>query len=145
MLKPLRSERRRTLLRSSFCALAGAMLIAPLALPPALPAQAGDDPPSTAASAIDLGPPAEPKIRIARDPFVPEVAAGSTDGGVQSSGGVVVEAVALGSSPRALVQTGSTSRIVGAGDALAGSKITSIDARGITLDSGDVLMLAVPR
>jgi len=78
---------------------------------------------------------------------VPEVASESADVGrsMGESGGIVVEAVALGSSPRALVQGGSASRIVGVGDALGDSTVASIDARGVTLQSGETLTLTVPR
>jgi hypothetical protein len=145
MLKPLRSERRRTLLRSSLFALAGAVLIAPLAFPPALPAQAGDEAPTSLAESADVRETSEPAVVIARDPFIPEVASGTSDNSGPNASGMVVQAVALGTSPRALVLAGSTSRIVGVGDALAGSKVSAIDAHGITLESGDTMTLAVPR
>ena len=46
MLKPLRTERRRTLLRGSSFALTGALLLTPLALPPAEPARAAAQTPA---------------------------------------------------------------------------------------------------
>lgn len=145
MLKPLRSDRRRTLLRSALCALAGSLLIVPLAFPPAFPAQAGDDVPVAAAPPPDVDATPEPKIVIARDPFVPEVASGTADVPGVTAGGIVVQAIALGASPRALVLVGSNSRIVGVGDPLGGSKVSAIDAHGLTLESGDAMALAVPR
>ena len=146
MLKPLRTNRRRTLLRYSLFAAAGALLLTPLALPPAEPAQAG----ATATRGPQVAEPVEspePKLIIARDPFVPDAAvqsadAAATDGG---DGGIVVEAIALGDSPRALVQAGGVSRIVRPGDTIGDSTIRAIDRRGLVLDGGETLPLAVPR
>jgi hypothetical protein len=145
MLKPLRTNRRRTLLRFSLCAAAGALLLTPLALPPAEPAQAGAPATHGTQAPVPVDSP-EPKLVIARDPFVPDAAvqsadAASTDGG---DGGIVVEAIALGDSPRALVQAGGVSRIVRPGDTIGDSTIRAIDRRGLILDGGETLPLAVP-
>jgi hypothetical protein len=147
MLKPLRTDRRRTLLRGSLFALAGGLLLTPFALPPAEPAQAGAiaAPP---ANAPQLAESPEPKLVIARDPFVPDAAvrsagAASMDAGDGAS--IVVEAIALGDSPRALVQSGGTSRIVRAGDTVGDSTVRAIEERGLVLESGETLPLAVPR
>ena len=51
--------------------------------------------------------------------------------------GIVVEAIALGDSPRALVQSGGTSRIVRAGDTVGDSIVRAIEERGLVLDSGE--------
>jgi hypothetical protein len=146
MLKPLRTNRRRTLLRYSCFAAAGALLLTPLALPPAEPAQAG----TTAAHAPQASEPVEspePKLVIARDPFVPDAGVQSADAVTADGGdgGIVVEAIALGDSPRALVQSGGVSRIVRPGDIVGGSTIRAIDRRGLILDGGETFPLAVPR
>jgi hypothetical protein len=147
MLKPLRTERRRTLLRGSLFALGGALLLMPLALPPAEPASAAavaPFPPS--ASPAPESP--EPNLVVARDPFVPDAAVRSADASSGESGegaGIVVEAVALGDSPRALVRSEGTSRIVRIGDALGDSSVHSIGEQGLVLESGETLPLAVPR
>ena len=145
MFKPLRTNRRRALLRYSLFATAGALLLTPLALPPAEPAQAGATAAHGALAPQPMESP-EPKLVIARDPFVPDAVVqsadtASTDGG----GGIVVEAIALGDSPRALVQTGGVSRIVRPGDTVGDSTIRAIDRRGVVLDGGETLPLAVPR
>jgi hypothetical protein len=147
MLAPLRTDRRRTLLRGSLFALAGALLLTPLALPPAEPAQAGAIP-SVAANAPQLAESPEPKLIVVRDPFVPDAAVQSADA-TQTDGvdgtGIVVEAVVLGDSPRALVRLGATNRIVRAGDAVGDSVVRAIDERGVVLEGGETLPLAVPR
>ncbi len=147
MLLPLRTDRRRTLLRGSLFALLGALLLTPLALPPAEPAQAGAIamPP---ASAPQLAETPEPKLEIARDPFVPDAALQPADAGSMDTGdgtGIVVEAIALGDSPRALVRSGGTSRIVRAGETVGDSVVRAIEERGLVLESGETLPLAVPR
>jgi len=147
MLVPLRTDRRRTLLRGSLFALAGALLLAPLALPPAVPAQAGIIP-SAQANAPQLAESPEPKLIVARDPFVPDAAVQSTEATQTDGGdgtGIVVEAVALGDSPRALVRLGATSRIVRDGDAVGDSVVRAIQEGGVVLESGETLPLAVPR
>jgi hypothetical protein len=147
MLLPLRTDRRRTLLRGSLFALTGALLLTPFALPPAEPAQAGAiaTPP---ASAPQIAESPEPKLEIARDPFVPDAAVQSADAASTDAGdgtGIVVEAIALGESPRALVQSGGTSRIVRAGDTVGDSVVRAIQERGLVLENGETLPLAVPR
>jgi hypothetical protein len=146
MFKPLRTERRRALLRGSLFAVAGALLLTPLALPPAEPAQAGAIAPPPA-NAPPLAESPEPTLLIARDPFVPDAAVQSVDASSMDvdGAGIVVEAIALGDSPRALVQSGGASRIVRAGDALGDSTVRAIDERGLVLESGETLPLAVPR
>ncbi len=146
MLKPLRTNRRRSLLRYSLFAAVGALLLTPLALPPAEPAQAG----AIAVHGPQAAQPvesSEPKLVIARDPFVPDAAVQSADVASADGGdaGIVVEAIALGDSPRALVQSGGVSRIVRPGDTVGDSTIRAIDRRGVVLEGGETLPLAVPR
>jgi hypothetical protein len=147
MLQPLRSERRRNLLRGSLLALAGALLLLPLALPLALPAQAGGRIGSAPEPAPTFAEAAEPEVKITRDPFVPEAATQSADAtqAVDGGGSIEVEAVASGSSPRALIQVGGTSRIVRVGDALGDSTVNSIGPSGIVLENGETLPFAAPR
>jgi hypothetical protein len=147
MLKPLRTNRRRTLLRGSLFTLAGALLLTPLALPPAEPARAAANAVPLPDATKDAQSP-EPKLVIARDPFVPDAAVQTADGpsAEASDGpGIVVEAIALGESPRALVAAGGTNRIVRAGDAVGDSIVRSIDERGLVLENGEILPLAAPR
>lgn len=146
MLKPLRADRRRTLLRGSLFAMAGALLLTPLALPPPEPAQAGAIA-TPAPKAPDPAETPEPKLVIARDPFVPDAAIESADAAPADGGdgGIVVEAIALGDSPRALVQVAGVSRIVRPGDTVGDSTVRAIDRRGLILDGGETLPLAVPR
>src|SRR5271154_3606000 len=85
MLKPLRTDRRRTLLRCSLFAAAGALLLSPLARPAAEPRRAG----SIATPTIKAPDPAEspePKLVIARDPFVPDAAVQSADAPSEDGG-----------------------------------------------------------
>lgn len=93
-------------------------------------------------------------IEVARDPFVPEVR--STEAPPPPGGIVgmhvtqgapiaavpVVTAVVTGASPRALVDDGAQVRIAAVGDALAGSRITAIDASGIYLQNGKFMPLS---
>jgi hypothetical protein len=53
-----------------------------------------------------------------------------------------VSAVVLGVSPRALIDDGTRVRVVGSGDAVAGSRVASIDERGVHLQNGLLLPLA---
>jgi hypothetical protein len=145
MLQPLRSNGRRALLRASALSLAGALLTLPLALPVKLPASAGVPPPPAPAAPGIADVPDDPPPNIARDPFVPDAAEPEAGGNAPASAGIAVVAVALGDAPRALVRTGETSRIVGAGDALGDSTVREIGAHGIVLESGEVLPLAAPR
>jgi hypothetical protein len=144
MLLPLRTERRRAVLRVSLCAFAGALLLAPLAVPIPSPAGAGVPPQPVPAADPSFAQTPEPEVRILRDPFVPEAATVAADG-QGASEAVAVEAIALGESPRALVRAGSATRIVRIGDALEDSRVSGIDARGVLLENGDVLPFAVQR
>jgi hypothetical protein len=147
MLRPLRSERRRSLLRGSFLSLSAALLVSPLAFPPALPAQAGATLPRTSQDVPSIEEAREPQLVIARDPFVPEASVANADtsvAGDPNGTGIAIEAVALGSEPRALVQIAGASRIVRAGDSLGASKVISIGEGGVVLDDGETLPLTVP-
>jgi hypothetical protein len=149
MLRPLRSERRRSLLRGSLLSLSAALLVSPLAFPPALPAQAGASTPHASQDVPSLEDPREPQPVIARDPFVPEASVANADAsaaaGDPNGTGIAIEAVALGSEPRALVEIGGVSRIVRAGDSLGESKVLSIGEGGVVLEDGQTLPLTVPR
>ncbi|HUY42075.1 MAG TPA: hypothetical protein VMV82_11015 [Candidatus Dormibacteraeota bacterium] len=72
-------------------------------------------------------------IALKRDPFIPRAA--------ELPSGTVVEAVLLGESPHALISVGAQTAIVGVGDAVAGIRIQSIDARGVRLADGTRLWL----
>lgn len=89
-------------------------------------------------------------VRVSRDPFLADADAAAKPAAIAAHMPVVqtafVEAVATGGTPRALVQDGAQARIVGIGDALAGSRVTAIDAEMVRLANGTVLHLvqAVP-
>lgn len=100
-------------------------------------------------------------VSVARDPFVAErgaqVSARAAAGvvGMHVTQGepmgftlpahslaVTVKAVITGASPRALVDDGTHVRVVGVGDILAGTRVISIDALGVHLQNGTLLVLA---
>lgn len=97
-----------------------------------------------------------PPITSVRDPFVPDVRSTGvppprtgivgmhvTQG--QPIGGLpVVTAVVTGASARALVDDGAQVHVVAVGDALAGSRVTSIDASGVRLQNGIFVPLSGP-
>lgn len=68
---------------------------------------------------------------LARDPFIPK----ATD----LPENVVVRAVVLGAAPRALVQVGAQTMLVGVGDAVGGVPVVAIDDRGVRLSDGSLL------
>jgi hypothetical protein len=65
----------------------------------------------------------------------------STPMGIVAPGAAEIRAIVSGVSPRALVDEGGHVRVVGPGDALAGSKIRRIDGSGVLLESGVLLKL----
>jgi hypothetical protein len=145
MFVPLRSNLRRRLLRAALCALGAAIALAPLAIPCALPAAVGAGFPVRPVALPAIGGTAEPEVTIARDPFVPDAPVDAAGTAPADGSAIAVEAVALGSSPHALVRVGGATRIVGVGDALAGSTVNGIDAHGVALESGETLPFSVQR
>lgn len=61
---------------------------------------------------------------------------------VTAQGNPSITAIVTGPSPRALIDDGAHVRMVGVGDALAGSRILAIDAAGIHLENGTVMPFA---
>lgn len=56
--------------------------------------------------------------------------------------GFTVTAIVSGPGARALIDDGARVRVVGVGDSIAGSRITSIDSAGVRLQNGAVLPLS---
>jgi hypothetical protein len=74
-----------------------------------------------------------PEVR--RDPFVAEEVRASVRAGV-------VRAVITGAVPRALLDDGTTTRVVGLGDSVDGLQIVTIDPQGLLLSDGERIELA---
>ena len=72
-----------------------------------------------------------PDVVVKRDPFVAQVR--------PLPSGTFVVAVILGATPRALLELGRQTRIVGLGDSVAGYRVVAIDERGIVLSDGNRL------
>ncbi len=101
-------------------------------------------------------------VKIARDPFLGDLSGqipietrvgGDTrvvgmrvvqgaPMGIDVPNAVTVRAIVSGKPPRALVEVSGHVRVVGPGDALAGSMIRRIDRSGVLLQNGVLLMLA---
>lgn len=109
--------------------------------------------------AVDSGWKQRP-VEVTRDPFVAEsaplgaqnpvdagiagthVTQGAPTGYVVPGAAPVVTAVAIGTSPLALVDDGTHVRVVKVGDDVAGSRVTAIDNAGVRLQNGARLALA---
>lgn len=107
---------------------------------------------------------AEKPVAVARDPFVPQgpaqapadaphghdvvglhVTQGQPIGYVAAAApaaAATVTAVITGTSPRALIDAGGSTRVVGVGDSFSGSRIASIDASGVRLRNGVFLPIS---
>ena len=136
MLKPLRTDRRRTLLRMFAVCPGGraALLLTPFgaaARGAALSVNRGARVEAHRRRTCRIGSAAEAwsslAIRLCRMQRCSRQMRASADGG---DAGIVVEAIALGESPRALVQSGRAGRIVRPGDTLEDSTVRAIDRRG---------------
>lgn len=98
-------------------------------------------------------------VAVAHDPFVadrPVIRVSSSTGSVVGMrvvqgqpvgtfGVPSVSAIATGASPRALVAEAGHVRVVAIGDTVAGSRVRSIDAKGVRLQKGTLLPLAQER
>lgn len=96
---------------------------------------------------LSLGPPAhEQTVRVDRDPFI-ETSARNPVPPVRGKApaNATVTAVVTGASPRALIEDGATVRVVGIGDAVAGSRVDAISPAGVRLRSGALLPFAQER
>jgi len=83
-----------------------------------------------------------PRIRVARDPFVLPPSERVEE---SRQGAIIVRAIALGSRPSALLQSGPTTQFVVPGDRLGDTFVKSIGEDGITLDDGTLLKMTQPR
>lgn len=84
-----------------------------------------------------FGPLRVPDVVVKRDPFVPQVQ--------PLPSGTFVVAVILGITPRALLELGRQTRIVGLGDSVAGCRVIGIDEGGILLSDGNRLPVRAER
>jgi len=165
MLPPLRDSRRRTLLRLSLmvCCVSAALL-------PLTGGSSGDASASPAVTEAGPALPAVPaalrfpSVAVSRDPFVPDAMpdVAPIDGDVDivlppNAGAngtplppaaegvpnqVVVRAVVIGPSSRALVDQNGKVSVLAVGDMLGGVPIQSIDSQGIVLSNGTRIAMA---
>ncbi len=140
MLPALLDEQRRSLVRYAIAACAASVAILPVMGSPSLSASG-----AAAAHAVIRVPdePANlpfPPIPLDRDPFVPdgsEIALASQSlSRNEGATGVVLRAVVTGIEPRALIEAGSTVRVVGVGDKLGNATITEINKTEVVLSNG---------
>jgi hypothetical protein len=161
----LRDNERRTLVRLSLTLTLGALSLLPLTAPSSLDAAAEAG--SLTAAPVLPDPPARQRVarvELTRDPFAAENAidapnettpadaseaallppngGASLAGAMTENGAAIVRAIILGPQARALVESGNDVRILGVGDALGASSVSSIDAAGIVLRSGVRIPLA---
>jgi len=165
MLAPLRDSRRKTLLRLSLlvCCVSAALL----------PLTGGSSGDASASPAVAEAAPKLPEVpsalrfppvAVSRDPFVPDAVPDQApiDGDVDivlppnagANGApapplsdvpnqIVVRAVVIGPSSRALVDVNGKVNVLAVGDILAGNPIQAIDSQGIVLANGTRISLAV--
>ena len=141
MLPPLSDSHRATLLQLAALLCASTLCLIPFASVSSSVAPAEIALPSSPGFSLTL--PTDSAVALPtalRDPFVASQRAIALESMATSSS--VVRAVALGAEPRAIVDTGSGTVMLKAGDALMGSKIVEIDASGVLLDDGIRLNLA---
>jgi hypothetical protein len=147
MLPALLDGQRRTLLRLGVAASVASLIILPLT----------DMSPVTASAGMQIAdgvkrlpnaplPLSFPPIPLDRDPFVADADAQmplqGDRGRIDEAGtAAVLRAVVTGTEPRALVELGSTVRVVGIGDRLGGATVTAITRTGLLLSSGIELPL----
>jgi hypothetical protein len=161
-VRPLDSKERAAAFRTSIGVCVIALALFPLASPMEFKAEAGSMLPVLARPQPNVEPAGKVKdAKIERDPFVPDAAslpivriASSGDEGAMTlplndgasadAAGALppsVRAVVLGATPHALLRVGDSSRIVGVGDLVEGSRIVQIGASGLRLESGETLPL----
>jgi hypothetical protein len=134
-------------------AVAGALMLVPYTFPVVMAAGTGAIPQPRAAIAAPTSRLDYPAYVVKRDPFAaPAVAAmpGSQDNAStmddkaaleRVDASPVLRAIVLGASPKALIDIGGHTSLVGVGSPLAGSRIVAIQATGIELADGSRLKL----
>ena len=125
---------------------------------------------SVRSSLVDVVPLRYPPLTLTRDPFArpasfertagvgvplaaledpgltlpPNAGAPAFEAASVPMGGATVQAVITGGAPRALLQIGTTTTIVGLGSRVGAASIVKIDGHGIQLSDGTRLSLAGP-
>jgi hypothetical protein len=157
MIQPITTNRRRNALRVSVTLCTVAMLLLPLAASPQSGATATSGPEGAIALPAIPPPLTYPDVTVRHDPFDrPAVALVDADGGVLPAGFVLppnagiaspprVDAVILGTEPKALVEVDGRSVIVSVGTKIEGSSVVGIDSQGIDLENGERLVFASPQ
>ena len=150
-LRPLYTRQRRALLRYSALICVGSIVLGASTMRLSFQAQAEEQPPIARHSVPQPLPTLTfPSILIKHDPFIPSTIDGlaSNDrsfngmADAATSSVPLVRAIVVGTSPRALVEIAGAPQVVGIGSALAASIVTSIDAAGVQLQTGQILPLA---
>jgi hypothetical protein len=161
MLPALYDDDRRSLARLASMLIIGAIGVLPLTTQSSSVAGAADVRARNDQTDLALPPRLTfPAYSVSRDPFVPEqsirakldgsvlrVGQGSSIGVVLPPGTLssasIVRAIVLGNPARALVEDGSSVRVLGIGDRIGELVVVAITADGITLSDGTRLMLDV--
>lgn len=170
----LYDDERRTLIQTGVLLICGACAVLPFTISPAsVSAQAQEAPNALyLAAPVVPGRLRFPDVSVNRDPFIPDqtgqsslavpLDASSSDGGIGivlppnpgASGdsipssaptGIAVRAIVLGDQSRALIDIGSSVRVVGIGDLIGSATVRAIDAHRVILSNGMKLTLAAPQ
>jgi hypothetical protein len=153
MIPALTTNQRRSVARGSLATCIVSLLLLPLAVPPRT--SAGTDPNAQPPmhDLPEIPPPlAYPALAIRHNPFVRPTSPFDADTDalppdlvLPPNAGIAapphVQALILGSVPKALVELDGRTTIVGVGSKLEGSAIVNIDARGVEMDNGERLGL----
>jgi hypothetical protein len=152
-MRPLTTNQRRTAARCSVAMCVVSLLLLPLAVPPSTSAGNALGPFGAVHGLPEIPPPLSyPALAIRHNPFVrPTASVGDNEDTLPPdlvlppNAGIAspprVEALILGTVPKALVEIDGRTAIVGVGAKLDGSVIVEIDVRGIELDNGERLAL----
>jgi hypothetical protein len=146
VVRPLSTNQRRSYLRCSLCACAGALMLMPIALPPDLQAESSPTPATAHHERLSLDAQKVPTVHIVRNPFESVDATASASGPNAANGaapGPTVAAVVLGSAPKALINEGGNVATIGVGSIVAGRKVVSIDSGGVRLEDGTLLPFGI--
>lgn len=158
MKRPLTTNQRRSVTRTSLATCIVSLLLLPLAVPPRTSAGTPSSIAGTMRALPDIPPPLTyPALTIRHNPFMrPDlpIAGGDEDmlppdfvlppnAGIASP--PHLKALILGVAPKALVEVDGQTAIVGLGMKLEGAAIVRIDSRGVELDNGERLGLEARR
>jgi len=150
MIQPLTANRRRTMVRCSLTLCVVSLLLLALAVPPR--SAAGAAPKDDGVRGLPALPPplTYPKLSVLHNPFARPAPAIADDGDalppdfvLPPNDGIAslprVQALVVGTVPKALVEIDGHGAIVGIGTKLEGSTIVGIDSGGIVLENGERL------